>query len=347
MPRVDEVARSLGMTSEEVIARLDALGTPVPDERADVDDATVERLRAERPSDGAGPAAPSPAPDAQRTGDGRAAAGAAGGTTLAEKLRGKPAEAATEPARRDEPAAAATEPARRDEPAAPKKTRTPKKPKKKRSALARIAEIPVLIVLAFVIAIVIKTYLVQAFYIPSGSMRPTLQVGDRVLIEKLSYRFSDPDRGDVVVFERSAGFGAPAPDVPWTEDVRNFARELLGLPTPNAEQDFIKRIVAVGGDVFTYAGEPRRLVVNGERVEEPYVRGGPDRVSQQVTAQNCRALDMKARDGGCVVPAGKVFVMGDNRANSSDSRTTGPVDEDKVLGRAFVVIWPPADFGGL
>lgn len=342
MPKVDDVARSLGMSSEEVIARLDALGSPVADGRADVDDATVERLRAERASgDGAAtaddgaPVAKGPDQVSEPGGDGRAATAAGGGTTLAEKLRGKPAEPASDAA----PGG--------DEPAAPKKARKPRKPKKKRSALARAAEIPMLIVLAFVIAIVIKTYLVQAFYIPSGSMRPTLQVGDRVLIEKVSYRFSDPDRGDVVVFERSAGFGAPAPDVPWTEDVRNFARELLGLPTPNAEQDFIKRIVAVGGDVFTYSGQPRRLVVNGERVDEPYVRGGPDRVSQQVTESNCRALDMKARDGGCVVPAGKVFVMGDNRANSSDSRTTGPVDEDKVLGRAFVVIWPPADFGGL
>jgi signal peptidase I len=231
------------------------------------------------------------------------------------------------------------------EPKAPEPRKARKK-KKGRSLASRLAEIPVLIVFAFVIAVLIKTFLVQAFYIPSGSMLPTLHVGDRILIEKLSYRFGDPNRGDVVVFAKSV-FGPEPPDLPWYEDARNFGRELLGLPTTNSEEDYIKRVVAVGGDTLSYSGTPRELVVNGEPVPEPYIRGNRDRSSGQVTPQNCRQLDMKIKDDGCLVPAGTVFVMGDNRMNSSDSRSSGPVDEDKILGRAFVIIWPPSDFGGL
>jgi signal peptidase I len=259
----------------------------------------------------------------------RPAPGDQSGSTLLDKLR--------RPGRERPRPSEATPPE-------PRRTRRGKK--KTRSLASRLAEIPVLIVFAFVIAVLIKTFLVQAFYIPSGSMLPALRVGDRILIEKISYRFGDPDRGDVVVFAKSV-FGPEPPDLPWYEDVRNFGRELLGLPTTNTEEDYIKRVVAVGGDTISYSGTPRVLMINGERVPEPYIRGGRDRSSGQVTPQNCRQLHMTTKDDGCLVPAGKVFVMGDNRLNSSDSRSSGPVDEDKILGRAFVVIWPPSDFGGL
>jgi signal peptidase I len=231
----------------------------------------------------------------------------------------------------------------------PKVVTTPAKPSRvsrfRSGALKHITELPMLVFLAFLIAIVIKTFIVQAFYIPSGSMIPTLRIGDRVLVEKLSYRLHDVRRGDVVVFEKEV-FGAKPPDVPWYDDARNFFRELLGLPT-GEEEDYIKRVVAVGGDTIRYAGSPRKLIVNGESVDISYVKGGKDRFSSTVTEDDCKRLEMAPAEGGCRVPAGRIFVMGDNRASSEDSRILGPIDEDKVVGRAFTVIWPPGHFGGL
>jgi signal peptidase I len=220
---------------------------------------------------------------------------------------------------------------------------TPRTPSRTQRLVSHLTDLPILIVIAFFIAVVIKTFVLQAFYIPSESMIPTLGVGDRVLVEKLSYRFHDPRGGDVVVFARSV-FGKP-PDVPWYEDLRNFFRELLGLPT-GGEEDLIKRVVAVGGDTIRYQGRPRQMYVNGDRVEEPYIRG-VDRFSGSITDRDCKGLHMDKADGGCRVPAGRIFVMGDNRSQSEDSRLIGPVDEDRIIGRGFVVIWPLGSFSGL
>ncbi|HWL66079.1 MAG TPA: signal peptidase I [Actinomycetota bacterium] len=206
-----------------------------------------------------------------------------------------------------------------------------------------ILEFPFLVLIAFVIAIVIKTFLVQAFYIPSGSMRPTLEVQDRVLVEKVSYRLRDPEREDIVVFAKEV-FGITPPDVPWSQDFRNFLRELAGLPT-GTEEDYIKRIVAIAGDTIRYVGRPRRLFINGSAVPNPYIRGGRDSTSSSLTSADCARLDMEEADSGCRVPAGMVFVMGDNRPNSEDSRILGPIKEEKIIGRAFVVIWPANRLG--
>jgi signal peptidase I len=147
----------------------------------------------------------------------------------------------------------------------------------------------------------------------------------------------------VVVFANDV-FGGGEPDRPWFDDAKNFVRELLGLPT-GTEEDYIKRVVAVGGDTIRYVGNPRHLVVNGEMVDEPYINHGRDATSQTITSGDCERLRMESERDACVVPAGEVFVMGDNRANSQDSRYLGPVDEDKIVGRAFVIIWPAGDFG--
>lgn len=213
-----------------------------------------------------------------------------------------------------------------------------------RSLLKHLTELPMLVLIAFGIAILIKTFLVQAFFIPSASMKPTLVEGDRVLVEKISYALHDPRRGDVVVFEKSV-FGQEE-DVPLLEDARNFMRELLGLPT-GLEEDYIKRVVAVAGDTIRYVGSPRRLIVNGEEVDQDFVKGGRDKLSSTITATDCKRLEMEEVADGCRVPAGRIFVMGDNRANSEDSRILGPIEQDKVIGRAFVVIWPPEDFRSL
>lgn len=236
-------------------------------------------------------------------------------------------------------APAATETASKGKPADPEKPA-------KQGWGSKLTEVPVLILLAFGIAIIIKSFLVQAFFIPSESMLPTLRVGDRVLVEKVGYRFGGPERGQVVVFEKSVFGGKKGEDLPWYGDARTFFRELLGLPT-GGEEDYIKRVVAIGGDTITYRGSPRRLIINGEAVDQPYIKGGRDMGSPSFTSSDCKRLDMQVAGNGCRVPAGSVFVMGDNRSNSEDSRILGPVEEDKLVGRAFLILWPPGDFGTL
>lgn len=316
MPRLDEVARELNLTTDEVRTRLSALGEPVDGDSSSVSEDALARLRADVGTGNA--AAVMHEPDAAPTG------------SLAVEER-------TDRAPNDE-----TRPIPSPEPPATKRVEA-KQPM--RRVLRGIAELPILIIVAFLIAVLIKTFLVQAFFIPSGSMLPTLRVGDRVLVEKVSYFVGEPARGQVVVFARSV-FGAKRESVPWYRDVQNYLRELLGLPT-GQEEDYIKRIVAVGGDSIRYAGSPRQLFVNGESVEEDYIQNGVDRQSETLTRADCRGLKMAPAQDGCRVPAGKVFVMGDNRVNSQDSRIIGPIDEDKIIGRAFLIIWPPDDFGTL
>jgi signal peptidase I len=186
-------------------------------------------------------------------------------------------------------------------------------------SLRGLAEMWGLVIVALVLAFVIKTFLVQAFYIPSGSMIPTLQIQDRVLVEKLSYRFREPERGEVIVFQR-----------PGAEDVRSGVSgqlrsflEGLGLAQPDADIDLIKRIIGLPGErVRVRKGV---VFVNGQRLREPYAQ--PETRSFPET----------------VVPPGQLFMMGDNRMNSQDSRfpELGTVPLDNVVGRAFVILWPP------
>ena len=189
-------------------------------------------------------------------------------------------------------------------------------------------ELPVLVVVAFVAALLIKTFILQAFYIPSASMEPTLTNGDRVLVEKISYRFGGPERGDVVVFERDVAVVPPPDDGSFMDDISDGLRSLFGFPTEGT-QDFIKRVMAVSGD--TIEGRDGVVYVNGEAVDEPYLPEGVE------------TADFPAYP----VPQGEIFVMGDNRGNSDDSRSTGGIPETDVVGRAFVVIWPPSDMSGL
>ncbi|MGH2825448.1 MAG: signal peptidase I [Actinomycetota bacterium] len=325
MSTVQQVARELGMTSQEVIARLKAMGQPADSHLTPVDDSVADRLRRETGT--------SSLPTDERASAHVEGNGARTVASSPEQVEPKPSFT------KDEPGKKAAE-----EPAAEKTEAAPTKKANQSSLFKQIAELPLLIVLAFAIAVVIKIFLVQAFFIPSASMNPTLVRGDRVLVEKVSYRFGDPGRGQVIVFARETA--GQAPDLPWSEDVRNFFRELLGLPT-GEETDFIKRVVAVGGDVISYKGNNRTLVVNGEKIDEPYLKGGKDTGSTKITSSNCNAMKLEPRDGGCRVPAGTVFVMGDNRSNSMDSRVIGPVEVDKIVGRAWLIIWPPKDFGTL
>lgn len=178
-----------------------------------------------------------------------------------------------------------------------------------RSAARSVAEWILVVVGAVLAALLVKTFLFQAFRIPSESMVPTLLVGDRVLVNKVSYKLHDVHRGDVVVFTRPAKL----------ED-----------PTGTEPEDLIKRVVAVGGD--TVVARDGVLYVNNQPMTEPYVQKGAGTFHL---------------DEAVTVPKGQVFVMGDNRENSQDSRYFGPIPTDTIIGRAFVRMFPFNRFGSL
>ncbi|MER7339942.1 signal peptidase I [Streptomyces sp. NPDC000075] len=192
-------------------------------------------------------------------------------------------------------------------------------------------ELPLLIGIALVLALLIKTFLVQAFSIPSDSMQNTLQRGDRVLVDKLTPWFgSEPERGEVVVFHDPAHWleGEPTPEPNVVQKVLSW----IGLMPSAEEKDLIKRTIAIGGDtVECKRGGP--VVVNGKPLDEPYIFPG-----------NTPCDD--APFGPVTVPKGKIWVMGDHRQNSQDSRyhmqdsTQGFVPVSDVVGRAVVVAWP-------
>jgi signal peptidase I len=192
-----------------------------------------------------------------------------------------------------------------------------------------LRELPVLIVLALVLAILIKTFLVQAFFIPSASMEPTLNVGDRVLVNRLAYRFGDIERGDIIVF--SDPHPAPGEDVGVVGGFLHWLGEGIGLARP-ADEDFIKRVIGLPGEVVEI--REGTTYIDGTAIDEPYLTGPKDLRNY----------------GPRTVPDGMLFVMGDNRTNSADSRFPPPaglgfVPEAKVIGQAFVIVWPPGDWG--
>ncbi|WP_415951475.1 signal peptidase I [Streptomyces sp. KLOTTS4A1] len=211
-------------------------------------------------------------------------------------------------------------------------------PKKQRSFWK---ELPLLIGIALVLALLIKTFLLQAFSIPSDSMQNTLQRGDRVLVDKLTPWFgSEPERGEVVVFGDPGDWlaGEPTP----TPNIFQKALSFIGLMPSAEEKDLIKRVVGVGGDTVECKGTGP-LLVNGQALNEPYVFPG-----------NTACSDDK--DGGqfkVTVPEGKIWVMGDHRQNSMDSRYHqnepggGFVPVKKVVGRAIVIAWPPTRWSTL
>ncbi|MEU4210652.1 signal peptidase I [Streptomyces sp. NPDC026206] len=188
-----------------------------------------------------------------------------------------------------------------------------------------------LLIVCLVCLLLVSSYLVQPFLIPSGSMRNTFQAGDRVLVNKLAYRFGDePRRGDVIVFDGTDSFvQAPPAENPVTALVRKGA-SAVGLMRP-AETDYIKRVVGTGGDRVRCCDKRGRLEVNGRPVLEDYLFPG-DEPSQV-------PFDI-------VVPEGKLWVMGDHRSDSRDSRDHlgepggGTVPLDRVIGRADWIGWP-------
>lgn len=188
-----------------------------------------------------------------------------------------------------------------------------------------LAELPVLLLVAFVLALLLRSFLVQAFFIPSESMVPTLEIGDRVLVNRLEYRLGDPERGDIVVFTDDAGAEANNAN-PLAGGLRSLAAG-LGLAPPS-EQDFIKRVIGLPGETIEISDGV--VLIDGEALEEaPTSEGGYLSIRDSSQLAPTR------------IPAGEYFVMGDNRPRSSDSRSLlGTVSRDQLIGRAFVLVWP-------
>lgn len=170
-----------------------------------------------------------------------------------------------------------------------------------------------MVVGAVIVVLLVRTFLFQAFYIPSGSMEPTLKVHDRVLVNKLSYKVHSVHRGDIVVFDRPT---CQSKDTPGWATCGESA----------TIKDLIKRVVALPGETISL--RDGAVVVDGRRLTEGYVHG-------QTTEPICAFPRQSYK-----VPEGDVFVMGDNRHNSTDSRCFGPIPKSKIVGRAFIRVWP-------
>lgn len=197
-----------------------------------------------------------------------------------------------------------------------------RKPKPKRSFWG---ELPGLLLTALVIAVLIKTFLVQPFWIPSESMLDTIHVDDRVMVNKLAFHLGEPERGDIVVFRDPA---EPEIDESIPEAVIRSVLEALGIRT-RGNDDLIKRVVGLPGETITIT--ENQVHIDGAALSEPYL-----------------ADDVVMPDEGPFeIGEDEVFVMGDNRQFSFDSRRFGPIQEDSLIGRAFVIIWPMDNFGGL
>lgn len=203
-----------------------------------------------------------------------------------------------------------------------------------------LRELGIMVVLVVALTALLRGFVVGPYMIPSGSMENTLQVGDKILVNKLAYRFGDVQRGDVIVFD---GTGSFSPEVRTKEPsdplakAGNWVKELFG-GTPVGEKDFVKRVIGVPGDKV----ECRRtskgfaMFVNGVRLsEKPYLFPGNAPCDREFRGENA-----------VTVPEGRLWVMGDHRELSADSRSHvadghfGTVPEDEVIGRAFVVAWP-------
>jgi signal peptidase I len=198
-------------------------------------------------------------------------------------------------------------------PTEPAETEETRSRKRRRWALEWLA----VVLIALGVAIVVRVYVVQTFFIPSASMEPTLMVGDRILVDKLSYHLHGVGRGDIVV----------------------FARPPLEPATPGIN-DLVKRVIGLPGETVTFSGG--RVWIEGRPLREPWL---PKGTVTTYTGGNIPGCLPAAQ--GCKVPPGHYFVMGDNRGDSEDSRFFGPIPRSLIVGRVFMRIWPISRAGFL
>jgi signal peptidase I len=186
-----------------------------------------------------------------------------------------------------------------------------------------VVETVLLVGMAIVIAVFLRAFVAQAFRIPSASMVPQLEIGDRVVVSRLAYEAHEPRRGDIIVFDCPPANGCPQEGdeaIP-VKALKTLAEALL-LRQPDVEE-FIKRVIGLPGDVVS--GHDGRVWINGHVLVEPYLPKGT----------------ITSDFGPITVAKGRLWVMGDNRSNSADSRVFGQIEQDTIVGRAILRVWPP------
>lgn len=193
-----------------------------------------------------------------------------------------------------------------------------------------IVELVTIVIAALAIAFVVQLFFVKTYRIPSGSMEPTLDIGQRVLVNRIGTHFGDPSVGDIVVFHPAAGADSQPP-VCGAPDEGLGSRRPCSTPTPDkSSQTFIKRVVGVGGDRISITDG--HVIRNGRSEPDAFTKPCGD-------GQGCTF------DGTITVPEGSFFLMGDNRGESDDSRFWGPVPKDWIIGTAIATYWPPKRIG--
>ncbi len=180
-----------------------------------------------------------------------------------------------------------------------------------------VIEWAIILMAVLLCTVLLRTYVVQSFSIPSLSMAPTLQVGDRIIVNKLSYRLHTVHRGDIVVFAR-----------PPLED--------------QAYADLVKRVIGLPGE--TISAENGHVYIDGKRLAEPWLPPRPQSYTGALPGDPNQQFNLP---GPVKIPAGEYYVMGDNRTNSEDSRFFGPIPKSLIVGRAVAVVWPISRIKGL
>jgi signal peptidase I len=187
-----------------------------------------------------------------------------------------------------------------------------------------LVELVMIVAVALGLALGIQAFLVKPFRIPSESMVPTLEIGQRVLVDRVSFKFGDPDRGDIVVFK-------PPDGQPNRCGVERASDQPCPTGTPERDDtNFIKRVVAVPGDRLKVL--EGSVYINGRRQDEPFARLDPE----------CGTCNLPRE---ITIPDGHYYMMGDNRGASADSREWGPVPKEWIIGKAFMTYWPPGRIG--
>ncbi len=199
-----------------------------------------------------------------------------------------------------------------------------------RSVLLFLRDVVVIVAAALVISFLIKTFLIRSFYIPSESMQDTLLVNDRIIVNQLVPDVIGIERGDVVVFADPGGWlpEVVEPPQPPLAAASDWMLSLIGLSASDSDEHLVKRVIGLPGDRIVCCNDLGQLSINGIPLDEPYV------------LLPAGTIDVSGQDFQEDVPEGTLWVMGDNRYDSADSRFNGVVPIDDVVGRAFVISWP-------